>query len=159
MSDNFKADFEIGLNFLFSKWEALNLTLEYETAGEATKELIDDFRRQLLDWFFDDDVDSYDLEKWMTEVIVEDIGIEFEDGSITEIAVGLCKLQSTLKKTGKSVIIDLAKKEAAELKKREEDKQKQQDLKRIDEKVKDEMDLVEEDDGWEEVKPKNRKHK
>ena len=77
------------MNFLFSKWEALNLTLENETAGEATKELIDDFRCKLLDWFFYDDVDSYDLEKYMTEVIVDDIGIEFEDGSITEIAVGL----------------------------------------------------------------------
>lgn len=149
-----KDDFIFGVNYLFQKWEALQLTIENETAGEETLDLIEDFKNKIISWLLEDDqVTGQELEKYMEDVLIEDIGVEFEDGSITEISAWIVKLYSALSKTGESVLIKQARKE---------EKEKQEKEKERLEKLEKKMDIIEEiiedeDDGWETVKSKNKK--
>jgi hypothetical protein len=118
---------------------------------------VTDFKEKLIDWMLDEEVYPEDLVKYMEEVIVEDIGVEFEDGSILETATSMTKLWSGLNKTGRSAIVEMAKKEEIELAKLEKEKLERREKKKLELEMKsDDIMENEEEDGWETVKPKNK---
>eukprot|EP01080_Neovahlkampfia_damariscottae_P002785 gene2785-4193_t len=177
-------DFILSIRFLFGEWDTINiLRMYHHEENEEVDDLLDDLLENLIKWVLDQDVSAKDIEDYVTDVITEDIGVEVEDPSVGEFATEVLKIYSSLEKTGKHPIVEVAKQKMKKLeekqKKMKEDRKKYEqssekkkkeqeeeidgkDLKDedivSDEEEEEEEEKMKEDDEWETVTHKHKKN-
>ena len=81
--------FRKGMNVVFANWSVIRLIIENEACGHDTKEVVEDFRDRLASWLVDEGLlglTPQDVQEYMSEVFAEDLGVDVEDGSVTEVA-------------------------------------------------------------------------
>jgi hypothetical protein len=108
--------FEKGLDAIFDRWTAINLAIEHQMLGETTKEDFDDLKEKLKKWVGQDGdvVKANEVQQYIEDVILEDLGLEVQDGSIAEVSVAIMKLYGECVRndfTGVQRLIELANKQ------------------------------------------------
>jgi hypothetical protein len=110
------SQFNKGADAIFHRWTAINLAIEHEMLGETTKEDFESLKENLKKWIVQDGgvIKVPDVQQYTEEVIIEDLGLEIQDGSIAEVSVALMKLYGECAKNdfvGVNRLVEIANKQ------------------------------------------------
>ncbi|KAL0482608.1 pre-rRNA-processing protein [Acrasis kona] len=162
--------FNAGVDAMFKRWTAINIAIENQLLGPSTEEDFTTLKENLKKWIAQDGFVTSDneIKTYMEDVILEDLGLEVQDGSIAEVSVRIVKLfkecsESNYKEVDRLIHLastgareglsrsykqKLAKEQANNQKQNQENDDEMQD----GDKMQD--DEEPEDDGWTTVKKK-----
>lgn len=111
------SQFKNGVDAIFKRWTAINLAIEHQMLGDSTEQDFLDLKENLKKWISQDGdvIKAPEVQQYIEDVILEDLGLEVQDGSIAEVSVALMKLFGECARndfTGVVRLVELANKQS-----------------------------------------------
>jgi len=165
--------FNVAIDAIFKNWSALQLAVAHQAGGPESREKAEWMKSATENWFYENsNLEKWEVEGFLETVIVNEFYVQIDDGSLYEVAGKVCDFfeicsnsdEETIRKKlltlpkcdlSKCMVKD-ADDDAVAMDTTEEYLKQIEDLE-ISKKVRNEPEIDE--DGFEMVKPKQRKNK
>jgi len=165
--------FNVAIDAIFKNWSALQLAVAHQAGGPESREKAEWMKSATENWFYENsNLEKWEVEGFLETVIVNEFYVQIDDGSLYEVAGKVCDFfeicsnsdEETVRKKlltlpkcdlSKCMVKD-ADDDAVAMDTTEEYLKQIEDLE-ISKKVRNEPEIDE--DGFEMVKPKQRKNK
>lgn len=139
-SDEQRMQFERGAMMMLTRWDILQLVLQHEMAGDDTVDMVDELVQNLVTWLQDDGTEEEaheeltvgEVERYITEVLTEDMGIDIEHPSIAQIARDLLQMKAECANGNYATVEQLATDAIERIQQQQPQQQQQHNVYQVD---------------------------
>jgi len=165
--------FNVAIDAIFKNWSALQLAVAHQAGGPESREKAEWMKSATENWFYENNnLEKWEVEGFLETVIVNEFYVQIDDGSLYEVAGKVCDFfeicSNSDEETIRKKLLTLPKCDLSKCMVKDADDDavamdtteeylKQIDDLEISKKVRNEPEIDE--DGFEMVKPKQRKNK